>query len=76
MEVPRIGRHTRWMPADPDLPRLPNGSVDFEAVLGDPKIEELILATAVPFWDYVDPDGELRRALRRSRLDREPSTND
>jgi hypothetical protein len=66
MEVSRSGRHTRCVPAYPDLPRLPNGRVDYEAVLADPEIEELIWANAVPFWDVADPDGQLRRSFRES----------
>jgi hypothetical protein len=54
------------MPADPDLPRLPDGSVDFEAFFDDPEIDELIWASAVPFWDVADPDGRLRRSFRES----------
>jgi hypothetical protein len=64
------------MPDDPDLPRLPDGSVDFEALLSDPEIEQALWADSVPFWSHVDPDGALRRAFKESPRERKTTTAD
>jgi hypothetical protein len=64
------------MPDDPDLPRLPDGAVDFEALFSDPEIEQALWANAVPFWSYADPDGELRHAFRQARRQQPSTTTD
>jgi hypothetical protein len=59
-------RDTQCMCTDGDVSQDSGGNVDFDALLSDPEIEELIWADSVPFWDVADPDGSLRQSLPRS----------